>query len=140
VTLQLGGATPGDGAGFYDQINLTNTASALTLATGTTLSISLGYTPAFADRFFIITRADSGAFGTKFSGAAEGALISIGNGYLGTITYRANWTGSHATSALTGGNDVAIYNIVPEPGSLLHLAAGVAVWGFRRSRGSAPRT
>jgi hypothetical protein len=55
------------------------------------------------------------------------AIVSLGGGSLGIITYRANWQGSQAASSLTGGNDVAIV-AVPEPGPATLLAA-IAAFG-----------
>jgi autotransporter-associated beta strand protein len=116
--IQLGGNTPGDGMGFYDQFNMIATAGTITLQTGVTLSLSLvnSFAPDVSDSFFILTRADGGVFSNFFNGATEGSVVNLGGGYTGTITYLANWDGSQFTSSLTGGNDVAIYNVaVPEP-------------------------
>jgi hypothetical protein len=35
--VQLGGSTPGDGTGFYDQVNMTATTGVITLNTGAAL-------------------------------------------------------------------------------------------------------
>jgi hypothetical protein len=141
--VQLGGSTPGDGTGFYDQVNMTAITGAITLNTGAALDFSLadGFIPSSLDNFFILTRADSAGFGTYFSAAAEGASITFGGGaYTGQITYLANWTGTQGTSTLTGGNDVAFYNVVavPEPGTIsLAALGGLTLAGMhwrRRSR------
>ena len=115
VVLQLGGTAVGDGAGTYDQINMVSPAGSITLTGTVTLSLSLvnGFTPLTTDVFFVINRADAGAYSVFFDGAGEGAAVSLGGGYSGTITYLADSVGS----TITGGNDIAIYNVVavPEP-------------------------
>lgn len=136
---QLGGTTPGDGPGFYDQVNVG--ADSLfgpinvTLNAGAALDVSLidGFIPQTSDSFFIFTRQGVTAWTTTFAGLPEGASVSVGS-YTGTITYQANWTGSQATSTLTGGNDVAIYSVaVPEPGTMAMLAlGGLTLAGIRR--------
>ena len=75
------------------------------------------FKPKPTDIFYILTRADSAAFaGTQpFDARPEGSTITLGNGFSGKITYKASWTGNQATSALTGGNDMAIFNVIPEP-------------------------
>ncbi|RFC51237.1 MAG: hypothetical protein DVB22_001574 [Verrucomicrobia bacterium] len=131
--VQLGGTTPGDGKGFYDQVNMTSATGAITLNTGAALDFSLadGFAPTPADNFFIMTRADTSSWGNYFLGTTEGGFVTFGDGlnnYTGQITYQANWIGTQLGSALTGGNDVAFYNIqgptpVPEPASAVTVLA-----------------
>jgi len=134
--VELGGNTPGDGKGFYDQVNMTLSTGAITLNPGAGLDISLvdGFTPIHNDAFFILNRADSAVWTTTFAGLDEGASVTFGGGaYSGSITYLANWTGLQSTSTLTGGNDVAIFNVVavPEPGTISLVAlAGLACGGY----------
>ncbi|MBA3960372.1 MAG: autotransporter-associated beta strand repeat-containing protein [Chthoniobacterales bacterium] len=138
--LQLGGTTPGDGTGFYDQTNMTLATGSLSIATGATgatLSISLvnNFTPGTTDIFYVLTRADAAAT-ASFAGLAEGATVTAG-GYNGQITYLANWTGTQAGSSLTGGNDVALYNLtaVPEPSTWATMIGGVVLLvGLQRFR------
>jgi hypothetical protein len=139
--VELGGNTPGDGKGFYDQVNMTLSTGAITLNPGAGLDISLvdGFTPIHNDVFFILNRADSAVWTTTFAGLDEGASVTFGS-FHGYITYRANWTGSQAGSTTTGGNDVAIVT-VPEPGTISLVAlGGLTLAGMhwrRRSRRSA---
>jgi autotransporter-associated beta strand protein len=139
LTLEIGGGTPGDGLGFYDQVNLTNPAASLSLGSGVTLSVSLinGYVPIDGDDFYLLTRADAGSFTGTFAGLPEGATVDLGFGHQGTLTYLANWTGSQFTSTETGGNDVAVINVafIPEPGAFSAWLAGLgALAGLRRYR------
>lgn len=137
--LQLGGNTAGDGQGFYDQVNVTSTtAGALTLSTGNILNVSLvnGFTPSSSDIFYVLTRADSSATAAGFG--AQGSTFTFADGITtGQITYLANWTGTEAGSTLTGGNDFAVYNImpVPEPGTYAMVLGGaVLLVGLQRGR------
>jgi hypothetical protein len=146
--VELGGTTPGDGKGFYDQVSMTAITGAITLNTGAALDISLadGFIPSAIDNFYILSRADSAVWATKFFGLDEGATVTFGGGaYSGKITYLANWSGLQSTSTLTGGNDVALFNVnvipVPEPGTISLVALGglvlAGMHGRRRSRRSA---
>ncbi|HZZ27378.1 MAG TPA: hypothetical protein VFE46_05160 [Pirellulales bacterium] len=125
LLTEIGGATPGN----YDQLNFTNAAGAVSLNSASTLSLSLAnaFTPSPSDIYYILSRADAGSFSTLFSGTTEGGTVSLGDGYTGQITYLANWTGSQAGSSLTGGNDIAIYSVVPEPPAGLLLAAAFSL-------------
>ncbi len=129
VTVELGGGTPGDGAGFYDQVNVGGSA---TLGGGFSAALYGGYVPSSADVFYVLTR---GAGSGTFDLLPEGSTIPFGI-YSAQITYLANWTGTQAGSSASGGNDVAIYGfVVPEPtaGLLLMLAAGAAATRRRQS-------
>ncbi len=135
-TVELNGKLPGDGATDYDQLNVTGTVN----LTGTvTLAASVlpnGInTIASTDVFYILTRSAAGTLGANtFDTLAEGATVSLNGGlYSGKITYLADWTGTQAGSSLTGGNDVALYNVVvPEPTTFSLLAIGAGALLRRR--------
>jgi hypothetical protein len=134
---QIGGSTPGDGAAFYDQVNVTNATGSITLDSAATLSLSIvgGFVPSGGDVFYILTRADAGVFTTPFAGAPEGGTVFFTGGYAATITYLANWTGTQAGSALTGGNDVALFNVIPEPHTAALLIGSLGLLaGWHRCR------
>jgi hypothetical protein len=147
VAMQLGGSTPGDGQGFYDQVNMTNASGAVNLNGLVSLTLTLvnGFVPSGGNVFYLVTRADGGEFLTLFDGTTEGGTVDFGGGVTGQITYLADWTGTQAGSSLTGGNDIAVYNIVavPEPGvaALAALGLGLLLLGRRRfSRPSISRS
>jgi fibronectin-binding autotransporter adhesin len=138
VDVEIGGGTPGDGLGNYDQLNMTSASGAVNLTGVVNLALALtdGFTPSASDVFYILTRADGGAFGSFFDGQPEGSEVDLGSNYRGKITYQANWSGSQGGSSTSGGNDVAIYAIVPEPtGLFAALLALAASWAVARRRG-----
>ncbi len=138
--VELGGTGIGDGAGNYDQTNQTEVGvnGAVTLGGTATLTASLinGFAPAPSDVFYILNSNNSRT-GT-FSGIAEGGSISLGGGFTGQVTYAANYDfTTPANSTLTGGNDVAIFNVVavPEPSTFAMLLGGFGMLlGFQRAR------
>jgi autotransporter-associated beta strand protein len=143
LIFEVSGGAPGDGFGFYDQVNMTNALGSVSLASNVTFSFSFanGYAPLIGDDFYLLTRADAGTYGGIFAGLPEGAIVDLGDGYFGTITYQADWTGSQFTSFEFGGNDVAILNVdtVPEPGTCVTLLGGLAMLaGLRRRRQPRP--
>lgn len=128
LRVELGGAFPGNGPTFYDQVNMTSPTAAInTTFAHVVVSLVNGFRPQPTDVFYILTRADSAAFGgpQPFDARPEGATISLGGGFTGKVTYKANWTGSQATSTFTGGNDMAIITVVPEPTGATLLILGV---------------
>lgn len=123
--IEIGGnGAPGLATG-YDQLVASGAASTVTLAGGLSVSLLNGYTPTSSDVFYVVSKAGTGAVTGTFAGLPAGTPVALGNGLTGTVSYSANWTGDPLTSSTTGGNDVAIYNVVPEPASagLLGMAA-----------------
>lgn len=77
--VELNGATAGSG---YDQVNTTGTVS----LGGSTLSVSLGFTPSVGQSFTIIKNDGADAVIGTFNGLAEGATFSL-SGMLFQISY-----------------------------------------------------
>ncbi len=143
LRIELGGSFPGNGPTFYDQVNMTSLTAAINASFAhITATVVNGFQPKPTDVFYILTRADSAAFGATqpFDAFPEGATISLGGGFTGKVTYKANWTGNQATSSVTGGNDMAIFIAVPEPASATLLALGILATFARRSRMGSPRS
>jgi autotransporter-associated beta strand protein len=140
--VEIGGAAPGNGSGFYDQtVTTASGPGTLTLGTGTLSVVGFnGYTtsdPSGVDptkAAFILVQAGTDPVSGTFAGLPEGNPVLFGDGGTGQITYTANFE----TGALTGGNDVALYNIalVPEPttAAFAGLAAVGLLAGRRRRR------
>jgi hypothetical protein len=141
LRVEIGGAFPANGLSFYDQVNMTSATAAIN-ASFAHIGVTLqnGFRPKPSDIFYILTRADSNAFGNQpFDAHPEGSTISLGSGYVGKITYKANWKGSQANSALIGGNDMAIYDVVPEPSTAGLFVLGMLLAGGTRSVTRDPR-
>jgi VCBS repeat-containing protein len=73
VEIELGGTTPGTGAGNYDQLNISGSA---TLSGALKVTVTGGFTPSIGDNFTIMTFAShSGTFATM-NLAAPGAGLA----------------------------------------------------------------
>ncbi len=105
--VEIGGTTPGNGAGFHDQLNVTGTV-ALGGATLVTSSFG-GFVPTDGDTFVIINNDGGDAVSGTFAGLAEGATITnfLGNGIDATISYVGG-----------DGNDVVLESAAPPPQTL----------------------
>ncbi|MBL8823522.1 MAG: autotransporter-associated beta strand repeat-containing protein [Planctomycetia bacterium] len=116
----------------YDQLRI-GSGGSLSL-NNANLIVSIGYNPAFSDRIFLTDNQFAGSILGTFSGLNEGSTVILSNGdYSGVISY----LGDFGSNALSGGNDVVIFNIIaiPEPGSIALMGiAGFAClqWYLRR--------
>jgi autotransporter-associated beta strand protein len=152
--VEVGGlATPDGTPGTYDQ---TKTASDTVTIDGAKLAVTsfngfltsdnsadptkAVYLLALGGTNLAVAGGTGNLFVDPVSGApyGENGTVTFPDGSgTATITYQANWSGDQLTSSLTGGNDVALFNInmVPEPGtaSLLGLA-GLGLLARRRRR------
>ena len=147
LTMEIGRASAyngaaGTGAAGGDVSDHLATSGPLTL-NGADLQLSLlttAYTPVNGDLFFLTINSGGTINGTfsSLNGAAtnlsEGSIFTM-NSQAYEITYQANF----ATNSFTGGNDIALEAVIPEPGSLVSLIGGlgclIGVQRLRRSRG-----
>jgi autotransporter-associated beta strand protein len=129
--VDLGGATAGNGPSNYDQLNVTGTVS----LNGADLLVSLGYAPTVGDLLFLLRNDGTDVITGRFAGLDEGATFNL----LSSLnqqqyTFRISYFGNAEVSALTGGNDVVLTAVVPEPASLTLLTFGASVILWRRLR------
>ena len=137
LSIELGGTTAGVN---YDQIAITSGTLSLNNVKLDGSLINL-YAPALGDTVYIITGASSltGAFANQAApDAYSGGLNTIiFGGQEFAISYTASFT-NH--SFATGGSDVALLAVVPEPNSLAMLAGSfglaLGLQRFRRRRAS----
>ncbi|HND53902.1 MAG TPA: autotransporter-associated beta strand repeat-containing protein, partial [Pirellulaceae bacterium] len=97
LSLDFRGATPGEGAGFHDQLDVTG---AVTIDAAATLALvpHSGFTAAAGQAYVIVKNDGVDAIVGTFQGLPEGASIATYfSGVIGTITYRGG-----------DGNDIAI--------------------------------
>jgi fibronectin-binding autotransporter adhesin len=87
--VEINGTTVGTD---YDQVVSSGSVS----LGGSTLSMSVGYTPVIGDSYTIISKTSGGAVSGTFAGLAEGDFLTVGG-----KTYKISYTGGD-------GNDVVI--------------------------------
>lgn len=115
----------------HDQVAVTGSGT-ITL-TGSTLTLTGGYTPLAGDVLTIIRNGPNNAIiGTFASAAVPGDPL----GRLDFGSYHANISYLGSGGTISGGHDVVVYNFVPvpEPGAILAVAtaAGLAAGWLRR--------
>ena len=100
---------------------------------GALLNIRLGYspTPGGPDFFFIVNNTGANPIQGTFAGLPNGSSVALGNGITATISY----FGDVISTLPTGGNDIVLFAPVPEPTTILSLAAaGLGMAGYVRRR------
>ena len=118
LVAELDGTSAGS---QYDQLAVTGTVTLDGL-----LSLSMGFTPAENDIFFLILNDGVDPVSGTFTGLADNSVFSQGGSSF-QISYQAD----SSTNSLSGGNDVAIV-VIPEPSSVLLAALGVVALLRRR--------
>ena len=134
VSMEIAGATMGT---QYDRVTMTGASSVFSLNGTNNLVLTLSYTPAADALFFLVDNQGSSAISGIFeqlSGVttdlSQGALFMVGG-----QQFRISYTGDVTTSSFTGGNDLVLQAVVPEPATWLLLTASLAsVIVFRRAR------
>lgn len=134
LAIEVGGSTPGNGAAFYDQLNITGFLE-FDAPVALTLDFS-GYNPADGtDSFVIINNEDvddvlflDDNSRLYYGGMRldEGAHFTAASGAF-TQEFSISYMGGT-------GNDVVLQALVPEPGSAIMLLGGLGVLAARRCR------
>ena len=130
LTMELGGLTAGT---QYDQIVLKGTLSLADV----TLDASFvnGFTASPGSEFFLITGAT-----TPIAGIFSNQLAPDANSFgfptllIGSQEFAISYQANAAQNSLTGGRDIALLAIVPEPACGTLLLAGGLLCGIRRRK------
>jgi fibronectin-binding autotransporter adhesin len=102
--------TSAGGVGLYIEIDATNAHDVLTVTGLVTLGDAVlagevGFTPGSNDTFFVLVNEGADAIVGTFGGIAQGGTFELDG-----TTFKVSYEGDSATEALTGGNDVVLYN------------------------------
>jgi hypothetical protein len=113
LAIEIGGTTPGNGAGFHDQVNVTG---AVNLDGNLSVSSFGGFTPVFGQSYTIINNDGAEAVSGTFTGLPEGTSVPIGG------------TGRSAKISYVGGsgNDVVL-TVDAIPGTMQFSSATYSV-------------
>jgi autotransporter-associated beta strand protein len=122
---EINGLTPGT---LHDQISVTGAVD----ITGGSLTALFSGSYSANDLIFILLNDGTDAITGTYTGFAQGATVSNYGGFSWQISYTANNTGV-GTGTFTGGNDIALIAVIPEPSVALLGALG-ALLLFRRRR------
>lgn len=126
---------PAAGTG-YDQLVVTGSVT-LNYAT---LVVNLDGAPRFGedDLAFILVNQGEDAIIHVFGGQSQGSIVNLGTVFDMPTTAQISYTGDFATGAITGGNDIVLYNFqnafIPEPAALSMMLLGMAAFLRRRGR------
>ncbi|MEZ6095771.1 MAG: autotransporter-associated beta strand repeat-containing protein [Pirellulaceae bacterium] len=124
LDIELNGGVAGTG---YDRV----VVNGLVNITDSTLNLVAGYDPLLSHNYFLLVNDGVDAITGTFAGLAEGSTVNFdfnGNSYSRILTYTANFEGG----SFTGGNDIALFNAVPEPGHVVFGLLGLGLLASRR--------
>jgi autotransporter-associated beta strand protein len=124
--MEIAGTTP---VTQYDQLAVNGD---IDLGSTSVLTLSFSAAPAVGDKFFLLLNNGTNPILGSFSGLNEGDQFTS-SGY----TFSAHYGADSSTGNLTGGNDFAIYTVVPEPSGMLMLLLTTSALTLRRRRRTA---
>jgi hypothetical protein len=126
--MEIEGLLAGNGNGFHDQAVVNGT---VTLGLDSALSLTtFSGTYAPNDLLFLLLNDDIDAINGTFSGLAQGDVVSNYGGFDWQISYTANSSGN----SVTGGNDIALMAVIPEPSTALLGGLGMLMLLRRRRK------
>jgi hypothetical protein len=102
MSMELNGLTVGT---QYDRVTVTGGTP--TLGNATLSLTSSGYTPGTSDKFFIVDNQTANSIGGTFAGLAQDSVATT----IGGKQFKISYTGDTGTNAITGGNDVVLYQV-----------------------------
>ncbi len=127
LNVEIGGTTPGSGASYYDQLDVTGSVNIDPSAILNLASYG-GFTPSPGQTFTIINNDGTDPITGNFNGLPEGAIINdfLGSGLLAIITYQGG-----------DGNDIVIsvtsVSVTVSPSQTNEDGTSVLTYTFTRS-------
>lgn len=130
LSIEVNGPVAGNLSTNHDQL-VVNGSVSLAPSGGTSLAVSIGYTPSSADKIFFLANDGTDAIVNTFAG------LSSLSGYDIPLTITAgsgspqsaflSYVGDLSSGSVTGGNDLVIYfTAVPEPTALCVMVFAAA--------------